>query len=42
MVGGAKKVGVSKKNEGVEVEGYNPHNTPLRYTLKKRYKPYYD
>jgi len=42
MVGGTKKVGVSKKNEGVEVEGYNPHNTPIHYTLKKRYKPYYD
>jgi len=31
MAGGAKKVGFAKKNEGVVVEGYHPHNTPLRY-----------
>ena len=41
-VGGTEKVGVAKKNEGVAVEGYNPHNTPIRYSTKKPPNPYYD
>ena len=41
-VGGTEKVGVAKKNEGVAVEGYHPHNTPTSLTPKKSPNHYYD
>ena len=42
MVGGTKKVGVAKKNEGVAVEGYHPHNTPTYHAQINQPNLYYD